>query len=195
MFTHLIRSVIFCSPYSHNEKEKFITMESEVRCSISKKLIGTSYCRWTIWNIYKNDSFNSHCLFGVTVPKRKHVYDGQKNRRGQLLAYITIMTNKWPLWSLPSNLAPRISHLPAPQSERGELCRSVNIFYTIWFRKFWHLCRIVNICYMHGIQSLWYSDDRPPVVSRFKNVEGWCCHVFVPCHFFSLISRVPLPVC
>ena len=35
-----------------------------------------------------------------------------------------------------------------------------------------------------------YSDDRLPVVSRFKNVEGSCCHVLVPCYSFSLIAHV-----
>ena len=50
------------------------------------------------------------------------------------------------------------------------------------------------------LYSVLYSDDRLPVVSRFKNVEGSCCHVLVPCYSFSLIAHVHvraprLPVC
>ena len=43
-----------------------------------------------------------------------------------------------------------------------------------------------------------YSDDRLPVVSRFKNVEGSCWHVLVSCHSFLHIAHVRaprLPVC
>ena len=48
------------------------------------------------------------------------------------------------------------------------------------------------------LYSLQYSDDRLPVVSRFKNVEGSCYHVLVPWHSFSLTAHVRaprLPVC
>ena len=43
-----------------------------------------------------------------------------------------------------------------------------------------------------------YSDDRLPVVSRFKNVEGSCWHVLVSCQSFLHIAHVRaprLPVC
>ena len=39
-----------------------------------------------------------------------------------------------------------------------------------------------------SLKYLWYSDNGTPAVSRFKDVEGSCCHFLFLCYSFSHFS-------